>query len=265
MGPSACLEPKALADHITLWLHRSDLDRRLAFEVTDTSQGVHFVVRRDGAVLGERLLQLEGVPCPEMIAAVGLGVASAIDATILADLAAQPAREIAFTAGGVILVGVLAEATPALTASVDLSLGRRVHLRAGALVTATSTVAFGNGTADIALLAGRLDACVARGLSASERVVVRGCLGAIAGATRARGSGFPTPSTTTLPWMAPALGLEARWSISQVFGVVFGVDGFMPVLRPELRVVDASSRQTVAAYSFPIAGLGINIGPSLIF
>jgi hypothetical protein len=159
---------------------------------------------------------------------------------------------------------VLAPVTPAVTAAVELSLGRRAGVRASALVTAGTNVALGGGAADVSLAAGRLDGCLAR-VGGSERVVIRGCVGALAGAIQARGAGFPSTSTTAVPWLAPALRLEARWAPARSFGLDLAVDGFVPIVRPELQVVDASSRQIVAASSFPVAGLGVSIGPWLRF
>jgi hypothetical protein len=266
VGPSACLDRKALAAHIEIWLQQSELDRRLTFAVTDTPEGARFVVRRAGVILGERLLRLKDVPCPEMTAAVGLGIATAIDATILADLAARPPPEASVTVAvdGAVLVRVLAALTPALTAAVDWSFGRRASVRASALVTASTNVTVGSGGADVSLVAGRLDSCLAS-VGGSERVGIRGCLGALAGAVQAHGAGFPSTSATTVPWLAPALRLEARWALARSVGLELAVDGFVPIIKPALQVVDASSRQIVATYSFPVAGLGASIGPWLRF
>ncbi|WP_044250629.1 hypothetical protein, partial [Chondromyces apiculatus] len=92
LGAHRCLEGGKLAEHVGMWLKTRDLDTRLAIEVAETPEGVRFVVRREGTVLGERTLAVRDVACPEIHAAVALGIASAIDATLLVDLGLAPPR-----------------------------------------------------------------------------------------------------------------------------------------------------------------------------
>ena len=91
LGPSTCLEKKALAEQVGMWLGTDVLDKRVSILVADAAKGVRFVVKRSGEVLGERTLSVLHVPCQEIHAAVGLGIASAIDATILTNLGVSSA------------------------------------------------------------------------------------------------------------------------------------------------------------------------------
>jgi hypothetical protein len=318
VGPSRCLEAKTLAQHVGMWLRKDAIDRRIAVEITDAPEGVRFVVRRDGAVVGERRLDVQKVPCQEIHAAVGLGVASAIDATILDALGVSrpspppapapapppasppimpppapppilpswpppvpvipaspppPARPappperkgpvLTIALQGMVLIGVLPKVTVGVAPSAELSIVRGFDLRASALVTGTTTVAVGGGTGDAGLVSGRLDACYTRVLL-DDVARLRGCAGLSAGAVNARGAGFPDARSAVAPWIAPAARVDARWSFTRFFGLVFGVDGYFPGLKPELQVVDAKGK-VVAAERFPLAGIGFSIGPSVTF
>jgi hypothetical protein len=90
VGPSTCLTAKRVAAQTSVWLQRGEVDRRISIEVTEAPEGARFVVRRDGAVLGERTLTIKKVPCEEIHAALGLGIAAAIDATLLPSLGIPP-------------------------------------------------------------------------------------------------------------------------------------------------------------------------------
>ncbi len=286
-----------------MWLRQSTIDGRLTIAIADEARGVRFVVRREGVVLGERTLDVAGVPCQDIHAAVALGIATAIDATILGDLGATPrapavpARPILLptpppmiapalplptpfvpplppavrahgpvlttTLQGMVLVGVLPKVTVGVAPSADVSITRSVDLRASALATGHATVDVGRGTAEAGLVAGRLDACATRVLL-DDVARIRACGGIVAGVVSAQGAGFADPRTTTSLWVAPTLRFDARWSLTRYFGLVIGADGFFPGLRPELQVVDKSGA-TLAAETFPLAGVGVSVGPSLTF
>jgi hypothetical protein len=309
VGPSRCLEAKPLAQHVTMWLKRSSIDRRISVEISDAPDGVRFVVRRDGVVLGQRTLEVAKIPCQEIHAALGLGIASAIDGTVLEDLgvtakpsappvesvpprlppglippppmsrleppphvasirepAPQPAQHgpvLTITVQGVALINVLPKVTLAFAPSAELSILRGFDLRASALVTGNTAVTVGSGTGDAALIAGRFDACAGRVLL-DDLARIRGCAGLFAGAVNASGTGFPDNRTTTAPWVAPALRVDARWSLTRLFGIVVGVDGLFPGLKPELQVVD-KTQKVVAAQRFPLAGVTFDFGPSITF
>jgi hypothetical protein len=317
VGPSACLEAGALSQQIAIWLTRSEIDRRLTVEVTDAADGVHFVVRRDGQVVGRRRLDVERAACQQIHAAVALGVAIALDATVLDQLGVTPpltappltpagiapavtppppasapppapyppmmpararadadadaerqnaARRDALltaTVQGVVLVAVLPQVTLGVAPSAELTLLRGFDLRVSGLATATTAIPIGAGRADAGLFAGRLDACASR-ILLQDVARIRGCAGVIAGVVTARGEGLPDSRTTTAPWVAPAVRVDARWSLSSVFGLVVGVDGFVPGLKPEFQVVDGAGEVTDSE-TFPLAGLGVGVGPSLTF
>jgi hypothetical protein len=316
LAPGPCLDATRVAAHTSVWLRRRDVDRRLSIEVTDVPEGVRFVVRREGTVLGERTLAVKNVPCEEVQAALGLGIAAAIDATVLPSLGvAPPAPEppppatatappppetpppspplppapapeppppasppppppppapsrkettpiVTATVQGVVLVDVLPKVTLGVSPSVELAVAHGFDLRAAALATGSTTVAIGAGTASAELVGGLVEACAATVLR--DVVRLRGCGGVIAGVVSAAGSGYLDSKSTTAGWVAPTVRVDGRWSPTRTFGVVLGVDGFFPGLKPELEVLDASGG-VAASQTFPLAGLGVSLGPSVTF
>jgi hypothetical protein len=315
VGPSACLQAPALAEQIVMWLRRPTLDRRLSVQVVDAPDGVHFVVERDGEVVGKRRLDVERAACQQIHAAVALGVAVALDATVLDDLGVRsggpagaalsaelspdimpPPLPAAFAPAwpgspsgppdrpapppslapsrrkdpvltaavqGMVLVGVLPRATVGVAPSAEITIMRGFDLRVSGLATGTSDVEIGSGRAEAGLFAGRLDVCATRVLL-EDVARIRGCAGLLVGAVLASGVDLPDSRTTASPWIAPAVRVDARWSFGPIFGLLLGVDGFVPGRKPEFQVVDAQGK-VVDAEAFPLAGLGVSVGPSLTF
>jgi hypothetical protein len=288
VGPSTCLDKPALVAHVRMWTRKSQLDRHLAIDVTDTSRGMRFVLRRDNVVIGERVLDIENVPCAEVNAAVGLGIASALDATLLADLGVAapvalplpapaipdhptpprtqpeitPNSALSVEVEGAILIDVLPRPIVGVATTLDVALSRSLDVRTGMVVTATETVPVGSGNADVTLGALRLDMCARRPLGSN--VAVRACLGGLGGGIHARGAAFASPHTTTSPWLAGALRLEIRGSLTRAFGLVGGADAFFPALKPELQALGADGR-LIAAEALPVAGIGLGGGLWLAF
>ena len=314
LAPSRCLDRAHLARQIAMWLGRDRIDSRLAIAVNDEPDGVRFVVKRDGAVLGERMLGVMRVPCEEIHAATGLGIASAIDATIVASLAALPPEaptaeapassvvdqpfpitpppvvhppanppldtqspsprlpsphphapypRFTMSVAGTVLIDVLPKVTLGIAPAAELSVVKGLDLRLSMLATGTVTVSVGPGSADVGLLAGRFDACGVLKLG-KEIAEVRGCGGVIAGAVNAKGAGFDDPRTQVGPWVGPVVAADARWFLTKQFGVFTGIDGFFPGLKPELKVVGPTGA-LIDARAFPLAGVGISLGPSVTF
>ncbi|AKT37909.1 hypothetical protein [Chondromyces crocatus] len=342
LGSSPCLEARRLAEHIGFWLKKEALDARLAIVVSDTSEGVRFVVRRDGVVIGQRTLEILDAACADLHAAVGLGIASAIDATLLEDLgigrsdprgassgpllpggpgapgatspmmpggpggpgspplagapwSVQPLGALppvwgprsgpggmgpsflpgdvpgrgqpspfsfGITLEGGVLVNVLPSLTYGISPSAELALSRRFELRAGVLVSGTGSAELLGGTATADLIAGRLDFCAAGRPKPLLRL--RACAGMLAGAVNARGGTVPDPRTAVSPWISPAVRVDGTWWLMRPLGLLVSVDGFFPGLRPELQILDPAGG-VVAARRFPLAGIGVNLGPALAF
>ncbi|MFO0618620.1 MAG: hypothetical protein U0414_38870 [Polyangiaceae bacterium] len=320
LGPSTCLERKPVAEQIAMWLGRPDIDARLDITIEDASSGVRFTVKRDGVMLGERTLDVKRVPCEQIHAALGLGVAAAIDATVLTslgiphapaepplktpapptDVAPPPASLTPYTPTlgtdrgpvayppptalppptptppgprkapifsatleGIVLIEVLPKVTLGVVPAAELTVVRGFDLRLSALATGQTTVDIGGGTADTGLIAGRLDACAVLYLK-DDIGRLRGCAGVVAGGVTAEGFGFDHPQAVVSPWVAPSVRADVKWSIIPMFGLVVGVEGFFPGLKPELQVVDGEGVVSHVV-DFPLAGVGISFGPTLTF
>jgi len=307
LGTTTCIEADALAAQISMWLGGRPLDARISISVEDGPNGVRFTVTREAQSLGSRTLHVVGVPCQQIHAAVGLGVAVAIDATVLDSLGVTPtpapplpappppapvlppraappppvwqppplppsppeeesgpvAPWLTSTVQGLVLLGVLPEVQVGLSPSFDINLFRGFDIRIGALGTPEVRVDVGTGEANVSLVAGRLDACVVAVLR--ENVArLRGCAGVTAGAISAEGVGFEETRASTAPWVAPTARIDGRWSFGSVFGLLLGVDGFFPGLKPELEVLSGDG-SVQAARAFPAAGMALSVGPSITF
>jgi hypothetical protein len=298
-APSRCGDTGAWAASAAAWLERDRIDRRITIEILEVAGGVRFVVLRDGAPVGERTLEVARLPCDDVRAAIGLGIASAIDVTLLdawkgprepdgapgrpAERAAspredwvppderpRPARQGPRTRIGLeggLLAGALPRASFVGAAVVDVSVARFVDLRASFLATSDVTATIGDrsggvvGRSDTGIVAGRGDLCVTGSIVPAVRL--RGCAGGFVGATHARGVGVPSPTTAWAPWAGPALRSDLRIAASEAFGVSLGVDGVFPVVRTELAVTDRG--RAVGTRALSPAGLAIVLGPSLAF
>lgn len=350
LGPSRCLTKKSIADSLAAWLERDDVDERLSIVVSDVPDGVRFVVRRDKTLVGERTLEVSSLPCDDVRAAVGLGIASAIDETILTNLGVKTKKS-----GGAAAASSSAEgATPPSSAAwppvptvyypplvstwtppptwpppaspgaiAPTSLGgnpsvyerpffpppppsarpgpRRiwsVGVEVGALVSvlpkpALGVGAFGElgpvswldlrlavlaststtvdiadtlgkvrGASDVGLVAGRFDACLGTPLGPSARL--RGCLGLGAGAAHSSGEKVAKPESALGAWVSPVARIDLHFALTELVGLRAAVDGFLPALKPDLRILDPKGT-LVASRPFPTAGLGFSAGPSLSF
>jgi hypothetical protein len=78
-----CLDRAQMAAGVASWLGRGTMAAQLSIEVEEIDGGGRFVLRRDGAVLGQRTLLRADSSCAELRAALTLAIAVAIDATIL--------------------------------------------------------------------------------------------------------------------------------------------------------------------------------------
>ncbi len=86
LGDARCFAKESLAASVASWLGHGEIDERLTIVVADVPDGVRFEVRRESVSIGERTLEVVGLPCEDVRSAVGLGIASAIDVTVLESL-----------------------------------------------------------------------------------------------------------------------------------------------------------------------------------
>jgi hypothetical protein len=303
VGPSSCIDRETLARGISTWLGRPTIDGRIAIAVREGPDGVIYSVTRDGARIGERTMHVVGASCADVHAAVSLGIAIAIDATLLESLGIAPAPSSPTSAtrtapnDAAAPRGFVAAQPPRLRADLPvMHEEKRDHvIAAGAqglvLVGVLPKVTLGvapfvdvtlirafdlrasglvSTTADVAVREGSASVGLVAGrLDACAALRagaarLRGCVGAAAGAVSAEGTGYPDSYSTTAAWIGPAVRFDGRWSFGSVFGLVLSLDGFIPGVKPRLDVL-APDGSVSESRTFPLAGVVLGLGPSISF
>jgi hypothetical protein len=290
-----CLNHPKLVAGIARYLHRDTIDARIHVSVRELAGGVTFTLS-DGGRAWENTYPIERASCAERRSGIPLGIAMALDALVLAPVPPPPPpappapvalpapappkasprppavpgppprpapRRLGLTASLAIdgLFNVVPGVALGIAPTLDLRVAEPLDLRGAFLATSTSAVGLGSREADVGLLAGALSACLTR------RGVVfrlRGCAGVVAGSARAEGSAFSPPSAIG-PWAAALIGLDARWAFGERLGLVGSLEGYLPVVRPRIEVIEVASTRLEAARSFPTVGAALGFGPSVLF
>jgi hypothetical protein len=110
VASGSCLTDEGIAQRLSRWMGGDVVDGRLAIELAEVAGGVRFVVRREGRIVGERTLEVQGTSCEETMDAAALALASAIDA---ASRPEEPADVVEATAAEVEAQARAAEAARA--------------------------------------------------------------------------------------------------------------------------------------------------------
>ena len=283
-GGGECLEQAKVVAQVTSWLEaeRADARIRIAVEVDgQPPRSVSFRVLVSGRESAERQFHHPPSSCADLRSAVSLAIAIAIDSTVLESLgianvtppaerrtnpspppplSSGPPRESSWRWGSGLEVhaqtGVLPSFSFAGYAGVDAR--HPVYsVRLGAQATAPKSVRIGAGTADVWLLAARLDGC-ARAWTGP--LVLGTCWGISAGPLFAEGNNFTDPLATTLGWSAIIGRIGVAIPLGERAGqhaaeLSFGVDGLIPLVRPRLRVETTDGTQLLASRSVGRAGL----------
>jgi outer membrane biosynthesis protein TonB len=301
--PDACFDGASLAQSIAAWLKKGTIDARIAILVRrPNSENVRFTVERASELVGERDLPVGTLPCADLRAAVSLAIAIAVDNTLLESLGIEPPpstptereakpavpkepekpepaaaptpaprpapaptppetpRRLSFALEAEGLFGLLPG--PALGAAPRIGFrpASFLDIRLGALGTTRAQTSVGGGTASASLLAARFELCA---LGPAKEVRGAVCAGIAAGSVSAEGSGLEPSFSPGLRWAAATARLEARYPASSALAAVAGVEGFVPVLRPELQVVDKNG-QIVDSWKAPVVGFGVSLGADLL-
>lgn len=297
VGPSECLRHDVLVAHVTTWLARDVVDRRIAVAVEDQGERVRFVVRRDGVASAERTFRATRIACADLRAAVGLAIALAIDATILKSITIaepppepapappqpptvhaparalreplpahrpperpEPPSRLDVDVAALAAIGVLPGIAWGGAVGLSLRLDGPLAVAARAWGTSEADVALASGRAYVGMAAGELRACLVRDLGSAA---LRACAGGAAGRWSARGQGFDEDLAPELPWAAAVAGLEADAPLARGLAVTARLDGYAPFVRPVLDVHDDGGFRLGTAEA-PAAGLvaaaGLRIG-----
>ena len=293
---ATCLSAETLAEHVRSWLGSDEVAVGVSVEVDGdpAERSAAVIVVRTPAGIIERPFE-DGPPgCSDLHAVIGLAVAMAIDASVLASLGyeviegpapaatppavdserppifarlepqpqAQPRRLARLRAIAAIRGGLWLGVLPGIAGGgqLHIELGWRpwFELRLGALGGYAGKRALGGGTVELGLAAGRLDGCF--GLQ-RRRLRPRLCVGAAAGAFQAMGRGFEAASDAVSPWGAAALAVELRIAATRVFAVDVTLDAVIPFFKPVVAVRDATKPGMIGdAVSFAPIGVVLGLG-----
>ena len=136
-----------------------------------------------------------------------------------------------------------------------------LEISASFLGTSPVHTEIGSGGGDLTLVAGRLDACVARFYGSLSS---RACLGGAAGRLVADGSGYTTSYQPRLTWAGLLAKLEVGMRVSSGFRLAIGMDGVLPLLVPRLEVRSMQG-DVVASTTLPQFGAIFSVGPQVDF
>jgi hypothetical protein len=293
---ATCLAQPVLVDHIKTWLGSDSLDAGVAIEVRgdETRPDVAAISlrTRDGGLI-ERTFEAMPPGCSDMHAVIGLGVAMAIDASVLEDLgydvvdspepaaptpqavdSEQPPRlrrerrgpepeppprrpnlRAAAAVRGALWLGSLPGLAGGGQLHGELGWVPWLELRLGVLGGYTRQT-LGAGTVDIGVVAGRFDACF--GVQ-RRRLRPRLCVGPGIGALQASGRELVASTRGAIPWVAALLALELRITTSRVFSLDVVVDGAVPFLRPVISTRDPDKPGMIGD-SVTVAPVGVMFG-----
>ncbi len=136
-----------------------------------------------------------------------------------------------------------------------------VDVRLSGWGTWGSSSTLGAGEVDVGMAAARGEACARKPMG---RWTGFGCAGLMAGRWVARGVNYQENYAPALAWLAASMRIEARYEVGYATAVAISVDGFLPLVRPQLQVLGTDG--TVAAsLQAPAAGWGLGVGPVLTF
>jgi hypothetical protein len=134
----------------------------------------------------------------------------------------------------------------------------RFMARFGAQAYGGRAFELGAGKIGNTLVVGSLDAC---GAKTVLRHRVRLCVGGQGGIMAHRWIGFDKPGRRATPYVAGALKGDYTVSLTERFGLMFGVSVAVPVVGPEFRAEDEHGRLSPLVFPGPVTGI-LTLGAS---
>jgi hypothetical protein len=299
VSPGAtCLSAETLVEHVRSWLDGDEVAVGVRIEVAGdehASDAAVITVHTPAGVI-ERPFEHGPPACSDLHAVIGLAIAMAIDASVLASLgyeviegpqppaqavdserppllarrpviepvsAPVPPRRPRVRAVAAVRGGPWLAILPGIAGGGQLhvELGWRpwFELRAGVLGGGGGPQRLGSGTVQFGLVAGRLDACFG---VMRRSLRPRLCLGPAGGGFQAQGRGFADAASTAFsPWAAAAIAMELRIAATKVFAVDITVDAVIPFFKPVVAVRDKDKPGMIGdALAFSPIGVVIGLG-----
>jgi hypothetical protein len=269
LDPGAtCLEENRLEAEVQTWLGRGRLRSNIHVHIRGDEhdpRAVEFRILREGKTRERRF---EGLPvgCEDATAVVGLAIALAIDANVVADIVAPSASGDTEPRGLVALQAaagfdVLSAGSVGLAAGLEYRAIDWLSVRFDLL----GQFSWGNaisdipGTFDVALGAASPQLCAGGSIAPGARFEL--CSGPAVGIIHATGHGYTVSRSSTGSWVVAAGGVRLRF----VAGIpwVLDLDGVFPIRVPAFRAEDASGNPSFRNPN-PAGGL-LSVGPAFTF
>ena len=274
VSPDECLDAGRIAASAGGWMTDPAVDPRVRIEVEAREGADAFRLLVDDTPRVERAFAPPPNTCPDRIAALGLGIALAIDASVIDDFVPpapapepepppappqSPPTPVAAPAPppepepepdspprrltGAIVVDGLAGfglvGAPAFGGAVTGEIEPVPWLAIGAGVLAAGGLRFplGDGEASAVWLAGHASICPQRSFG---RIRLALCAGAMAGAIAAQGRGFYINQSVTRPWVAIRAGGDFEVRLGSRLGLRIGGDALSPIVSTDFDLRDAN-------------------------
>lgn len=284
---ASCLDHDKLVSRVGHWLQREQVDATVHITVRGDAtnpQLVAFVIERADGEHSKRTINDAPADCDQLHAALGLSIALAIDANPgegeadapLPDddalLAGKP--EPAYFALGAAVFGhatsgLLTDVAPALSVRAHVAFVRWLELRLGAIGTLMGgqTVPSRVGTRlegsfQVGIVAGRVDACAAHTLA---QLRLLACAGGLVGDFGTRGEGFSAGAfTVNRLWTAALGGFELQAELGPWLALGAAVDVVVPLGQQRIVVVGPNLEVVGERTLSPVAVL-VGVGPIFRF
>jgi hypothetical protein len=166
------------------------------------------------------------------------------------------ALRLSLQVGGNVVFEVLPAPVVAGSLGAELGIGEHASVRLSGLLTAQTRSPLAGADALASLIGGQGSMCWRAHF---EWFALNPCLGAIAGRVAARGDGYLRNDAADVFWLATLAHVGVRLFERGPVGVELGVDGYVNLVRPDLRVDAASEGRAVTP---PLA---LSSGLDLIF
>jgi hypothetical protein len=262
---SACLDERALEAQVVAWLGRPTVDADLTVVVrVDASapRRAAFELLQGGR---KRQREFEQLPsdCVAARAVLGLAIALAIDADVLAGLQRERAPNALRTRLGAQLalgIAVVPELSLGLLAGVEQAVLSWLSLRLDLLTQSSrgASIAGTRGVVDTTIVAAAPQLCAGGDLHPRARLAL--CSGAAVGLARARGR-YDDSRVARSEWLAASAGMRL-WFVA---GIAWSLDvaAMFPLHGATLQALDSTGRRVSRAPD-PVGAL-VSFGPALSF
>ena len=264
---ATCLEESRVEAQVQAWLGRDRIAADVRVDVRGSDhdpRAVSFRITHGGKSHDRRFDHLPE-ECDDATAVLGLAVALAIDASVLAGVFAPPPPAPPPRRLVSVELGVGMEVVPGTSAGAEVGLEYGLadwlsgRLDVGSQFSSGNAIQDTSGTFDAAL--GYASPQVCAGGAVAEGVRLELCSGAAVGLVHAQGHGYAQSRSATGPWLVAQGGV--RLVATTGFSWVLDAEGVFPLHVPEFRAESAQGQAELRQVN--PAGALLSIGPVFFF